>query len=120
MTPATAEVHGRRTGTGEPASAVVGSDVISGAIADLLRSIVDGVAMCLADSPPEFAQDAIFEGIHLVGGGAQLDGFVPVLERGTSVPVHLAPNPTAAVIEGAGRCLEDLDRLRPLFEAADR
>jgi len=115
-----AEVHGRRTATGEPASAVVESAVVSAAIADVLRSMVEGVAMCLADSPPEFAQDAIFEGIHLVGGGALLDGFVPVLELGTSVPVHVAASPTTAVIEGAGRCLEDLDRLRPLFQAADR
>jgi rod shape-determining protein MreB len=118
-TPLTAEVHGRRTATGEPASAILDSDVVSAAIADLLRSMVDGVAQCLADSPPEFAQDAIFEGIHLVGGGALLDGFVSLLEQGTSVPVHVAANPTGVVIEGAGRCLEDLDRLRPLFEAAD-
>jgi rod shape-determining protein MreB len=118
--PLTAEVHGRRTGTGEPASAVVDSDVVNRALADLLRAMVEGVALCLADSPPEFAQDAIFEGIHLVGGGALLDGFVPLLEAGTSVPVHVAHNPSSVVIEGAGRCLEDLARLRPLFEAAER
>ena len=116
----TAQVHGRRTETGEPAEAVVGSDVVSGAIADLVRSMVEGVATCLADSPPEFAQDAIFEGIHLVGGTGLLDGFLPLLSAGTSVPVHLAPNAMTAVIEGAGRCLDDLGRLRPLFAAADR
>ena len=115
----TAEVHGRRTSTGEPASVLLGSDVVSAAIADVLRSIVEGVKQCLADSPPEFAQDAIFEGIQLVGGGAQLNGFAELLAEGTSIPVHVAHNPTGVVIEGAGRCLDDLDRLRPLFEAAD-
>jgi rod shape-determining protein MreB len=115
----TAEVHGRKTSTGEPSSVLLSSEVVSEAIADLLKSIVEGVKQCLADSPPEFAQDAIFEGIQLVGGGALLDGFATLLEEGTSVPVHVAPNPTGVVIEGAGRCLEELDRLRPLFEAAD-
>jgi rod shape-determining protein MreB len=116
----TAEVSGHKTASGEPAVAEITTADVSGAIADLLRSMVDGVAACIADSPPEFAQDAIFEGIHLVGGGALLDGIVPLLSAGTAVPVNLAENPRYVVIEGAGRCLEDLSRLTSLFKSADR
>lgn len=116
----TAEVHGRHTTTGEPALATVSSADVTSAIRDALKAIVDGVATCLADSPPEFAQDAIFEGIHLVGGGALLDGIVPLLSEGTQVPVNLAAAPRHVVIEGAGRCLDDLTRLSALFKSADR
>jgi len=116
----TAEIHGRQTNSGEPAVAEVTTADVSGSIVDLLRSMVDGVATCLADSPPEFAQDVIFEGIHLVGGGSLLDGLVPLISAGTAVPVNLSPNPMHVVIEGAGRCLDDLSRLTSVFESADR
>ena len=115
-----AEVQGRDVATGEPARAVVSSDDVAGAISDLLRAMVDGVAACLSDSPPEFAQDALFEGIHLLGGGALLDGFADQLSAGTSVPVHVATDPRSIVIEGAGRCLDDFSRLSSLFASAER
>ena len=115
-----AEVHGRFISTGEPARAVVSSDDVASAISDLLRAMVDGVAACLSESPPEFAQDAIFEGIHLLGGGALLEGFADQLAAGVSVPVHIAPDPRGVVIEGAGRCLDDFSKLSSLFASADR
>jgi rod shape-determining protein MreB len=98
----------------------VSSELVARAIGDLVASIVTGTADCLADAPPELAQDAIFEGLHLVGGGALLSGFSEVLSEGTAVPVAMATDPERVVIEGATRCLEDLDRLRPLFVAAER
>lgn len=115
-----AELHGRRTATGIPASDDVSSTLVAGAIGDLAAQMVHGVASCLADAPPELAQDAIFEGIHLIGGGSRLDGFPALLEQGISVPVRVVNDPEHVLIEGAGRCLEDLDRLRPLFASADR
>ena len=118
--PVVAEVHGRRTASGIPAVEQVSSGLVNRAIGDLVGSIVAGSAACLADAPPELAQDAIFEGIHLVGGGAQLDGFAERLKTGTSVPVRVVASPATAVVEGAGRCLDDVGRLKALFAAADR
>ena len=118
--PVVAEVHGRRTASGDPATEQVSSGLVNRAISDLVSAIVAGSAACLADAPPELAQDAIFEGIHLVGGGALLDGFAERLATATSVPVRVAPDPARVVVEGAGRCLEDLGRLRAHFAAADR
>jgi actin-like ATPase involved in cell morphogenesis len=37
------------------------------------------------------------------------------LANGTSVPVHLVDLPGECVALGAGRCLEALDELRPVF-----
>ncbi len=116
----TAEIHGRRTTSGLSATEQVTSEVVSRAISDLTSSLVAGSAACLADAPPELAQDAIFEGIHLVGGGSLLHGFADLLAQGTSVPVHVAANPTTAVVEGAGRCLDELGRLQALFSASER
>jgi rod shape-determining protein MreB len=114
----TAEVHGRRTTSGAPATELVSTDLLRRAMSDLVAAMVAGIASCLAEAPPELAQDAIFEGIHLVGGTAQLDGMVELLASSTSVPVHVAENPVGVVVEGAARCLDDLDRLSSLFQAA--
>ena len=101
--------------------------VPAAALADSLAKVMDEVETQGADlgqlaslAPPELAQDAIFEGLHLVGGGSLLDGFAELLSEKTSVPVRVASNPARVVIEGAARCLEDLNRLRPLFVSADR
>lgn len=115
-----AEVHGRRVSTGTPASEVVTTEMIQRATTDLVDAMVAGVAMCLAEAPPELAQDAIFEGIHIVGGTANLDGLVARLEIGTSVPVHVANNSVASVVEGTARCLNELDQLASFFESASR
>ena len=114
------EVRGREVATGEPTVVVVNSSDVSEAIGDHLRSVADGVATCLADSPPEFAHDAIFQGVNLVGGGALAQGFAAMVAERTSVPVNVVEHPLHVVIEGAGRCLDDLDRLGALFKASDR
>ena len=73
--------------------------------------IVDAAVHCLGEAPPELAQDIIFQGIHLVGGGALLRGMSQRLADGTAVPVHLVDTPLECVALGAGRCLESFDRL---------
>ena len=52
---------------------------------------------------PDLAQDIIFEGIHLVGGGALLRGLSQRLADETSVPVHQVDAPLECVALGAGR-----------------
>ena len=115
-----AEVQGRRTSTGTPATEVVSTETVRDALSDLVGSMISGVASCLAEAPPELAQDAIFEGIHLVGGGSRLDGIIELLSKETSVPVHVRPDAVSAVVEGAARCLEEFDRLSSLFQSSDR
>ena len=85
-----------------------------------MAQIVAAAANCLGDAPPELAQDIIFEGIHLVGGGSLLRGMSQRLADGTAVPVHLVDTPLECVVLGAGRCIESFERLRPIFAAADR
>jgi rod shape-determining protein MreB len=115
-----AEIRGREIVTGMPKTVVLTPGEVRSAIEEHVSQIVQAAATCLGDSPPELAQDIIFEGIHLVGGGALLRGLSQRLADGTSVPVHLVNAPLECVVLGAGKCLESFDRLRPIFAAADR
>ena len=70
-----AEVRGREITTGLPKTVVLSPEEVRYALRDLVDLIVATVVGCLAESPPELAQDIIYEGIHLVGGGAMLRGW---------------------------------------------
>ena len=115
-----AEVRGREVATGLPRTVVLTSVEVRAAVEDQIAQIVDAATNCLGDAPPELAQDIIFQGIHLVGGGSLLRGLNQRLADATSVPVHLVETPLECVVLGAGRCIESFDRLRPLFAAAER
>jgi rod shape-determining protein MreB len=110
-----AEVRGRELATGLPKVVLLTTSEVRGALEENVAHIVREAASCLGDAPPELAQDIIFQGIHLVGGGALLRGMTQRLADGTAVPVHLVDTPLETVCLGAGRCLESFERLRPLF-----
>lgn len=114
-----AEVRGREVATGLPKVVVLSPDEIRYALRDQIDQIVATVIDCLGEAPPELAQDIIYQGIHLVGGGAMLRGLANRLANATEVAVHLVPTPLECVVMGAGMCLESFDRLRHLFAAAD-
>ncbi len=86
---------------------------------DNVQSIVDTAANCLSEAPPELAQDIMFQGVHLTGGGALLRGMTQRLADATAVPVHLVDTPLECVVQGAGVCLESFDRLKRLFTQDD-
>jgi len=114
-----AEARGREVTTGEPRRVVLTPDEIRFALRDQVDLIIDTVLGCLSDAPPELAQDIIYEGIHLLGGGAQLRGLAERLAQETEVPVHIVPDPLECVVRGAGLCLDSFDSLRPIFAAAE-
>ncbi len=114
-----AEVRGRELMTGMPKTVVLSPGELRGAVEDQVRQIITAAVECLGAAPPELAQDIIFQGIHLVGGGALLRGMARRLANETAVPVHLVDTPLECVALGAGQCLESFDKLRQLFVAAD-
>ena len=89
------------------------------AVEEHVAQIVDAAVTCLGDAPPELAQDIIFQGIHLVGGGSLLRGMNQRLADGTAVPVHLVDTPLECVALGAGHCIESFERLNSLFASTD-
>ena len=113
-----AQVRGREVSTGMPKTVSLAPVEVRQALEDQVAQVVGAAADCLADAPPELAQDIMFEGVHLLGGGALLRGMAQRLANGTAVPVHLVDLPLECVVLGAGRCLEALDELRSVFTDA--
>ncbi len=112
-----AEVRGREVMSGMPRVVKLSPEEVRGAIEEQIRQIVSAAVECLGEAPPELAQDIIFQGIHLVGGGSLLRGLAKRLATETAVPVHVVDTPLECVALGAGRCLESFDSLRSLFLA---
>ncbi len=106
----------RRAG---PRRSILSPLEVRGALEDNVTSIVASAVECLGEAPPELAQDIMFEGIHLTGGGALLRGMTQRLADATAVPVHLVDAPLECVVQGAGVCLESFDRLKRLFAEED-
>jgi rod shape-determining protein MreB and related proteins len=114
-----AEIRGREVATGRPKSVLLTPDAIRSALAENVSQVIAAAVNCLGDAPPELAQDIIFQGIHLTGGGALLRGMTQRLADATAVPVHLVDTPLECVVQGAGQCLESFDRLKRLFADDD-
>lgn len=114
-----AEVRGRELMTGMPKTVVLSPEELRDAIEDHVHQIIDAAVQCLGEAPPDLAQDIMFQGVHLVGGGALLRGLARRLAEETAVPVHLVDTPLECVVLGAGHCLESFDSLRRLFVTDD-
>jgi rod shape-determining protein MreB len=110
-----AEVRGRELMSGLPKTVVLAPDEVRIAIAEPVGAMVDSVLSCLAQAPPELAQDLIVQGIHLVGGGGMLAGMDLRLEKETQVRVRLVDQPLEAVVLGAGKCIESYESVKAMF-----
>jgi len=111
----TAEVRGRELMSGLPKTVILTPDEIRTAIDEPVSAMVDSVLSCLAQAPPELAQDLIIQGIHLVGGGGLLKGMDVRLAGEAEVDVRLVDTPLEAVVLGAGRCIESYESVQAMF-----
>lgn len=110
-----AEVRGRELMSGLPKTVVLTPEEIRVAIDEPVTAMVDSVLSCLAQAPPELAQDLIVQGIHLVGGGGMLKGMDVRLSKEAEVQVRLVDAPLEAVAYGAGRVIEHYESVQAMF-----
>ena len=110
-----AEVKGRELATGLPKTVPVTAAEIREALEEPVGQIVQAVLETLADAPPELANDVLDKGIFLTGGGSLLRGLDARIAREARVAVHRVDAPLECVVLGAGRIIEDVDELAPLF-----
>ena len=115
-----AEVRGRELMSGLPKTVILSAAEVRTAIAEPVNTMVDSVLSCVAEAPPELAQDLIERGIFLVGGGSLLKGLDLRLTEETEVPVRLVRQPLESVVLGAGRVIESYEELRDMFMEARR
>ena len=110
-----AEIRGRELASGLPKTIVLTPEEVRVAIEEPVNAIVDSVVSCLAQAPPELAQDLIVQGINLVGGGAMLRGIDTRISKNTGINAHLVPAPLETVVLGAGRCIESYESVQAMF-----
>ena len=107
----TLEIKGRDLITGLPKIIEVSEVQIREAIKEPVYSIIESIKTTLEKTPPELAADIMEKGIMLAGGGALLKGLDTLINRETNMPVHIAESPLDCVVLGAGKALEDFDKI---------
>jgi rod shape-determining protein MreB len=108
----TMEIKGRDLVAGIPKVVVTTGEEVREALVEPLAQIVETVHLTLERTPPELAADIVDRGIILVGGGSMLKDLDQVLRQETKLPILRSEDPFTAVVNGAGRALENLDLLR--------
>ena len=120
MTETAMEIRGRDLTTGLPRNVKVTSTQIEEAIKESIGKIVDIVKVTLEKTPPELASDIMEKGIVLAGGGALIKNLDKLLSIETKMPVYVAEEPLDCVVRGAGKTLEDLERIKTVLINARR
>ena len=87
-------------------------------LAEPVGAIIEAVKVALENTAPELAADIVDKGIMLTGGGALLQNLDMVLRQATGLPVSIAEEPLTCVVLGAGRALEEMDRLKYMLNTA--
>ncbi len=108
----TRRVSGRCVRRGVPRAVDVDSAALHCALHDEVAAIASAIRAVLDESPPELAADIVDHGVVLTGGGSGLRGLEAALREATGLAVVQAERPAQAVVEGAGRILEELELLR--------
>lgn len=108
------EAKGRHLVDGIPKTFQITDEEIRKALSESIFTIVRAVKDALEKTPPELASDIVDRGILLVGGGALLRGLDIFLREETGLPVTVAENPLSAVVQGAGKCLDEPDLLKKI------
>lgn len=103
------EVRGRSLTSGSPTSMVITGEEIREAINEVVSTITSAVRQALENTPPELSGDIISSGIALAGGGALLRGLDRHIQEELKIPAVVADDPLAAVVQGAGKCLDNTE-----------
>jgi rod shape-determining protein MreB len=110
-----AAIRGRDLITGLPKLVEISSDEVREAIAGPVAEIVEAVKLSIEQTPPELLADIMDHGILMAGGGAMLKGIDRRIAEETSMPVRVADDPLACVVQGTGLCLQNLEYYRKVF-----
>ncbi|MFA5804376.1 MAG: rod shape-determining protein [Melioribacteraceae bacterium] len=111
----TIQVKGRDLVGGIPKTVEVSSVEIREALNENISQIVEAIKQTLERTPPELSADILDRGVMLTGGGALLKGLDERIRMETNLPVHIADDPLTAVVRGAGRAIENLNKYSKVF-----
>jgi rod shape-determining protein MreB len=105
-------VDGLDAGSGRPKQITLRTEEAIEAIRPTSEGIVQIIAACLEELPPQAVSDVMQDGVLAFGGGSLLRGFDTLLEDAFGLPVHIAARPLTCVAEGAALCFDYPDVVR--------
>ena len=105
------EIKGRDLITGLPKTIEISEAQSREALKESIYAIIEAIKTTLEKTPPELAADIMEKGIMLAGGGALLKGLDILITKETNMPVHIAESPLDCVVLGAGKALQDFDKI---------
>ena len=105
-------VRGRNVVNGLPDEISITNDDIKNATHELVEEIIVAIKEVLESTPPEVASDLYGNGVHIVGGGAMLDGLSGMIQQRLSIPVKIPEEPLLAVVKGTGIIIENLEKYK--------
>lgn len=111
----TIQVKGRDLVGGIPKTAEVSSVEIREALNENITQIVEAVKQTLERTPPELSADILDRGVMITGGGALLKGLDERIRMETNLPVHVAEDPLTAVVRGAGKSVDNVNKYSKVF-----
>ena len=109
------EIKGRDLITGVPKTITITSKEVQEAIKEPVDLIVQAIKQVLEVTPPELAADLVDRGIMLTGGGALLKNLDKLISQETGLNVSVAEDPLLCVALGAGKALDNLDKLKDVM-----
>ncbi|MBU3202711.1 rod shape-determining protein [Clostridium algidicarnis] len=105
------EIKGRDIMTGLPKTIEISEEQIRDALREPIALIIESIKTTLEKTPPELAADIMDKGIMLTGGGALLRGIDELISKETHIPVHISESPLDCVALGAGKALDNFDKI---------
>jgi rod shape-determining protein MreB len=108
----TMEIKGRHLLEGVPKTIAIDDTEIRDSLSESVATILNAIRVALERTPPELSADISDRGIVLTGGGALLRNLDKRIREETGLPVSIAEDPLASVVQGTGRMLTDFQLLR--------
>ncbi len=115
VTEITKEIRGRDVDVGLPKNIEISSKHIETAMEKPISEIIDAIINTLSMTPPELASDILQNGIYLSGGGALIRNLDNLITQKTGVKTFVADSPLECVAIGAGKTLENFEKMKKII-----
>ncbi len=115
VTEITKEIRGRDIDVGLPKNVEISSKQIEDAMQKPISEIIEAIVNTLSNTPPELASDILQNGIYISGGGALIRNIDGLITQKTGVKTFIADSPLECVVIGAGKTLENFDKLKKII-----
>jgi rod shape-determining protein MreB len=122
------EIVGKQLANGAALPLTINAREVRTALEPIVAEIIAAVRRVIEDATPEVTADLYYSGVILSGGGALLHGLADRLQDELNLQVRMPADPLTAVALGAGRLLEEPERLQraslrldaPAWEQAEK